>query len=54
MSFSKDESEAHYKNNRCGKASDSLILVSNNQLNDKISKQILKPFQNLDIGKISS
>ena len=51
ISFNKERSEANYKIMEVGKSADSLILVSNNQLNDQISKQILKPFQNLDIGK---
>ena len=51
MSFSEDKSEANYKIMDEGKTADSLILVSNNQLDDQINKQILKQFQNLDIGK---
>ena len=51
MSFSKDKREVYYKIMDNGKSADSLILVSNKQINYQVSKQILKPFQNLDIGK---
>ena len=34
-----------------GKLADSLILVSNNQFNEQISKKILQPFKNLNIGR---
>ena len=51
MSFDKDKNEAYYKIMDEGKLADSLILISNNQLNYQIGEQILQPFKNLKIGE---
>ena len=50
MSFNKDKNESYYRIIDEGKLADSLILVSNNHLDDQISRQILQPFKNLNIG----
>ena len=41
---------SYYKIIDLGKVADSLILISDNQLNDYIVKHILKPFDNISIG----
>ena len=51
ISFDKDRNESYYKLIDEGKLADSLILISNNQLNNQISAHILQPFKNLNIGK---
>ena len=51
MSFDKDKNEAYYKIMDEGKLADSLILISNNQLNYQIGEQILQPFKYLKIGE---
>ena len=50
LSFNGEKNESYYKIMDEGKLADSLILVSNNQLNERTSKQILQPFKNLNIG----
>ena len=51
VSYNKNRKESYYKAVDQGKSADSLILVSNNQLNDQVRKKILQPFKNLNIGK---
>ncbi len=51
ISFNKKRNESYYKIIDEGKLADSLILVSNNQFNEQISKKILQPFRNLNIGR---
>ena len=50
-SFDIDKKTSHYQAVDRGKSIDSLILFSENQFNDQITKQILRPFKNLGMGK---